>query len=133
MKTTYAYAIGEQDFANLRKDDCLYIDKTMYIEKILLQKNRYYFLARPRRFGKSLFLSTLQYFFEGRRDLFKGLYIDSIAWDWTSYPVLHLDLNRERYLNTMTLEEVLEKNFREWEAKFGIEQLDTNPALRLEQ
>lgn len=131
MKTTYAYAIGEQDFANLRKDDCLYIDKTMYIEKILLQKNRYYFLARPRRFGKSLFLSTLQYFFEGRRDLFKGLYIDSIAWDWTSYPVLHLDLNRERYLNTMTLEEVLEKNFREWEAKFGIEQLDTNPALRL--
>ncbi|MDE6795833.1 MAG: ATP-binding protein [Muribaculaceae bacterium] len=68
------YPIGQQYFKTLRKDDAFYIDKTAFVEKIAKNKSKYYFLARPRRFGKSLFLSTLRFFFEGQRDLFKGLY-----------------------------------------------------------
>ena len=85
------YPIGQQDFRTLRNLDYLYIDKTEYIERIL-HGGQYFFLARPRRFGKSLFLSTLKYFFEGERELFKGLFIDSIDWDWESYPVLRLTI-----------------------------------------
>ena len=84
------YPIGEQDFKMLREGGFSYLDKTRYIEKIK-DDSKYIFLARPRRFGKSLFLSTLQYFFEGKRDLFKGLYIDSTNWDWQPYPVFRLD------------------------------------------
>ena len=74
------YAIGEQDFKLLREAGAVYVDKTPYIQKLTQSGAKYYFLARPRRFGKSLFLSTLRYFFEGRRELFKGLYIDSTNW-----------------------------------------------------
>ena len=65
MEDKYRYPIGQQDFKTLRKDDALYIDKTAFVEKIVRSRSKYYFLARPRRFGKSLFLSTLRYFFEG--------------------------------------------------------------------
>ena len=75
------YPIGQQDFKTLRERDLLYIDKTEYVRRIVDEGSQYFFLARPRRFGKSLFLSTLRYFFEGHRDLFKGLYIDSTDWD----------------------------------------------------
>ena len=90
------YPIGEQSFKMLRKGGFLYVDKTMYIDKIV-NGSKYYFLGRPRRFGKSLFLSTLQAFFEGKRELFKGLYADSMDWDWEPYPVIYLDLNPQRY------------------------------------
>ncbi|MDE5814056.1 MAG: AAA family ATPase, partial [Muribaculaceae bacterium] len=113
------YAIGDQDFKSLREGGYLYIDKTSYIEKIL-EGSKYYFLARPRRFGKSLFLSTLRYFFEGRRELFKGLYIDSTDWDWESYPVLHLDLNRDRFQEKGILDGVLDNLFKGWEARYGV-------------
>ena len=86
------YPIGQQDFKVLRQQGRLYVDKKRYIEQ-LVEEDQYYFLARPRRFGKSLFLSTMKYFFEGERELFNGLYIDSIDWGWDKYPVLHLDLN----------------------------------------
>lgn len=66
------YPIGQQDFRTLREDDALYVDKTRFVERIAKGTSKYLFLARPRRFGKSLFLSTLQYFFEGKRELFKG-------------------------------------------------------------
>ena len=92
MERRVDYAIGQQDFKQLREGGALYVDKTAFVAKIVESKTQYYFLARPRRFGKSLFLSTLRYFFEGKRDLFRGLYIDSINWDWTAYPVLYLDL-----------------------------------------
>ena len=82
MEDKYRYPIGQQDFKTLREGNALYIDKTEFIEKIVKSNSKYYFLARPRRFGKSLFLSTLRYFFEGRRELFKGLYIDSTYWNW---------------------------------------------------
>ncbi|MDE5976506.1 MAG: AAA family ATPase, partial [Muribaculaceae bacterium] len=90
MEENVRYPIGEQDFSKIRKEGLLYIDKTQYVERLVRSGSMYYFLARPRRFGKSLFLSTLRYFFEGRRELFKGLNIDSAGWDWQPYPVLYL-------------------------------------------
>lgn len=124
------YPVGEQDFKMLREADCVYVDKTAYIEKIITSGSKYYFLARPRRFGKSLFLSTLQYFFEGKRELFKGLAIDSAAWDWKTYPILHLDLNMERYATLGKLDDVLDNVFRGWEAKYCVKSLDANPPQR---
>ncbi|MDE7421226.1 MAG: ATP-binding protein [Muribaculaceae bacterium] len=120
------YPIGQQDFKTLREDNAIYVDKTLFVEKIAKSKSKYYFLARPRRFGKSLFLSTLRYFFEGRRDLFKGLYIDSADWDWEPYPVLRLDLNTDRYAEQGILDGVLDNLFREWEVKYDVkEKADT--------
>ncbi|MDE6010249.1 MAG: AAA family ATPase [Muribaculaceae bacterium] len=124
------YPIGQQDFKNLRTENSIYVDKTIYIEKLLTQSIRYYFLARPRRFGKSLFLSTLRYFFEGRRELFKDLYIDSIDWDWQEYPVLYLDLNTDRYVGQGKLDGVLDNLFREWEKKYGVSEPESQPSQR---
>ncbi|MDE5888314.1 MAG: ATP-binding protein [Muribaculaceae bacterium] len=132
MANIEKYAIGEQDFRIIRSGCYVYVDKTNYIAKILQDGGRYYFLARPRRFGKSLFLSTLKYFFEGRRELFKGLYVDSVDWDWTEFPVLHLDLNREKYAEPDKLDAVLDKVFREWEEKYKIEVKDTNLPQRFQ-
>ena len=121
MAETVKYPIGEQDFKSLRDMDCLYIDKTQYIDKIISSGHKYYFLARPRRFGKSLFLSSLQYFFEGRRELFKGLYIDSSEWDWKEYPVLRIDLNTNRYDEPGLLDGILDNLFSEWESKYHVD------------
>ncbi|MDE6227177.1 MAG: ATP-binding protein [Muribaculaceae bacterium] len=112
------YPIGEQDFKKIRQQNLLYIDKTRFITTILNEGSMYYFLSRPRRFGKSLFLSTLQYFFEGRRELFKGLSVDSYDWDWEKYPVLRLDLNKERYADPGLLDNVLNNIFRKWEEEY---------------
>lgn len=125
------YPIGDQDFKSLIDGGFLYVDKTPYIEKIL-EGNKYYFLARPRRFGKSLFLSSLRYFFEGERDLFKGLYIDSCNWNWEPYPVLHLDLNREKYFTTGKLDDVLDNMFRNWEEKYEVNVKDSNFSQRFQ-
>ncbi|MDE5887022.1 MAG: ATP-binding protein [Muribaculaceae bacterium] len=132
MEENVKYPIGEQDFKKIREEGFLYVDKTRFIETVLRSGSRYYFLARPRRFGKSLFLSTLQYFFEGKRDLFKGLYIDLFDWDWKAYPVLRLDLNKERYAEPDKLEDVLDKIFRQWENKFDIIPVDSNFSQRFE-
>lgn len=119
MAKKVKYPIGDQDFKSVRENGFLYVDKTEYIEKIL-DSSKYMFLARLRRFGKSLFLSTLRYFFEGKRELFKGLYIDSIDWDWAEYPVLKLDLNTDRYDEPGLLEGVLERMFQDWEEKYEV-------------
>ncbi|MDE6339274.1 MAG: ATP-binding protein [Muribaculaceae bacterium] len=129
-KKKVKYPIGEQSFQNLRAEGYLYVDKTEYIEKIL-DGSKYYFLGRPRRFGKSLFLSTLKSFFEGKRELFKGLYADTIDWDWEQHPVLYLDLNTGRYENSGMLEDVLDRQLREWEEIYEIDVKDTLPAQRL--
>lgn len=120
MENKERYAIGEQDFRMLREEGCVYVDKTEFIERILTSGFKYYFLARPRRFGKSLFLSTLRYFFEGNRKLFKGLYIDSTHWDWKAYPVLRLDLNVNRYDEPGKLDEILDNLFTIWEEKYEV-------------
>ena len=123
MEDKDRYAIGQQDFKTLRDRGAFYIDKTAFIEKIVRSRTQYYFLARPRRFGKSLFLSTLRYFFEGRRDLFKGLYIDSTDWDWQQYPVLYLDLNTDKFSEQGILDDVLETVFVDWEKKYGVTEI----------
>lgn len=131
MAETVKYPIGEQDFRSLRDMGCLYVDKTHYIEKLISSGNKYFFLARPRRFGKSLFLSTLRYFFEGKKELFQGLNIDSSSWDWEAYPVLRLDLNTNRYDEKDQLEVVLDNLFRDWEQKFGVSVKDEDYSQRL--
>lgn len=87
------YPVGQQDFKGIIEGGYTYVDKTSYITEILEEKGKYYFLSRPRRFGKSLFLSTLGYFFKGRKELFEGLAISDYKWDWEEYPVIQIDLN----------------------------------------
>ncbi|MDE6271689.1 MAG: AAA family ATPase, partial [Muribaculaceae bacterium] len=96
------YPVGVQSFPEIREGGYLYVDKTAYIK--MLSNGKYYFLSRPRRFGKSLLLSTLEAYFQGRRDLFEGLAIDSLTDDWDPHPVLHLDLNNRQYKDEGSLE-----------------------------
>lgn len=103
----------------------------MYIEKIL-DKNKYFFLGRPRRFGKSLFLSTLKCFFEGRRELFKGLYADTMDWDWEPRPVFHIDLNVGEYNDDSHLNKRLNRHLEKWEAIYGDEFKDREISERFE-
>ncbi len=86
--------IGISDFKKLREENFIYVDKTKYIYKLITEGGGYYFLSRPRRFGKSLLISTIGYLFEGRKELFKGLYIED-KWDWNNvYPVIRIDLSQ---------------------------------------
>ena len=87
------FPIGIQNFETLREDGYVYVDKTSLVYK-LAKTGRYYFLSRPRRFGKSLLISTLEAYFSGRKDLFGGLAIEKLEHDWTEYNILHLDLTR---------------------------------------
>ncbi len=123
------YPIGDQDFKSIREEGFVYVDKTRFIATIL-EGNKYIFLARPRRFGKSLFLSMLDYFFRGERELFKGLYIDSTDWKWEPYPVLHLDLNTDKYAGKGKLNEVLDNIFRNWEEEYDVDVKDTEYSQR---
>lgn len=100
------YPIGLQDFKGLQQNGYIYVDKTNYIAK-LLEIGKYFFLSRPRRFGKSLFISTLEYFFKGEKDLFKGLAIESYDWEWLKYPVIHIDLNGANYAEEAALNQRL--------------------------
>ncbi len=84
------YPIGIQNFEKLRKEGYFYVDKTALIHR-LVSTGSYYFLSRPRRFGKSLLISTLEAYFQGRKDLFEGLVIENIEKDWACHPVLHLN------------------------------------------
>lgn len=127
------YPIGQQSFEELRDRECLYVDKTQFIEKILRSGTQYYFLGRPRRFGKSLFLSTLKCFFEAKRHLFTGLYADKMCWEWEPWPVIHLDLNRGEYTDSAEELETLINNFlTEHERKYGISASTDSVALRFE-
>ncbi len=98
------YPIGQQDFASIRRREFVYVDKTDLVYD-MVNDGTYYFLSRPRRFGKSLLLSTLEYYFQGRKELFQGLAIEQLEKDWTEYPVFHLDLGKGEY---KTLEDLLE-------------------------
>lgn len=113
------YPVGTQDFATLREEGYVYVDKTELIYNLVTDK-RYIFLSRPRRFGKSLLLSTIRYYFEGRKDLFEGLKIMELEKNWKRYPVLHLELSRIDSRNPESLISTLEEQFQEWEEKFEI-------------
>lgn len=114
------YPIGKQDFASLREGGFAYVDKTGYIP-LLLEGANYYFLSRPRRFGKSLFVSTLENFFLGRRELFAGLAIDKYEkWDWQPYPVIHMDFAESNYTEAGYLEAAISHILTKHEIKYGI-------------
>ncbi|MBR6418230.1 MAG: AAA family ATPase, partial [Bacteroidales bacterium] len=112
------YPIGIQNFESLRRDGYAYVDKTDVVWR-LAQAGRYYFLSRPRRFGKSLLLSTIEAYFEGKKDLFEGLAIGRLEKDWKQYPILHLDLNASQYGCKEDLEIILDYHLRNWEKIYG--------------
>ena len=111
--------IGIQTFSNIIEDGYLYVDKTEYVYKLAHGDAKYYFLSRPRRFGKSLLTSTLRSYFEGRRDLFKGLAIDALETEWTEYPVLHFDMSRAKHVDKETLESMLGFQLSQYEDVYG--------------
>ena len=96
--------IGLQTFSEIRKNDCLYMDKTEYIYRLTSTTTKYYFLSRPRRFGKSLLTSTLKAFFAGQRELFQGLAIEKLEKEWVEYPVLHFDMSTAKHKDVEGLE-----------------------------
>ena len=112
------YPIGIQNFEKLRKDDYSYVDKTALIYD-LVKTGSYYFLSRPRRFGKSLLISTLEAYFEGKKELFDGLAIAGMEKDWQRYPVFHLDLNTQKYETSESLTMLLEEAVVGWESEYG--------------
>ena len=112
------YPIGLQNFQGLREDGYVYVDKTAFVYQ-LAQSGKYYFLSRPRRFGKSLFLSTLEAYYLGKKELFKGLALERLEKDWKVYPVLHLDLNAAKYTDSEALESILDGHFRYFEETYG--------------
>lgn len=109
------YPIGIQSFESLIKDGYFYVDKTKLVYR-LATTGRYYFLSRPRRFGKSLLLSTLHAYFEGKKELFEGLEIEKLETDWTPHPILHLDLNTQKYDKPESLDNILDEHLSEWES-----------------
>ena len=119
LMSSHKLPIGIQSFEKLRTEGFRYIDKTHLVYK-LAESGCYYFLSRPRRFGKSLFLSTLEAYFLGRKDLFSGLAIENLEKDWIEYPVLRLDLNTQKYENSDALDYVLNDFLQKEEAKYGL-------------
>ena len=114
------YPIGIQTFERIRKEDKLYIDKTEYIYRMAHTSGTYFFLGRPRRFGKSLLVTTMQSYFEGKKELFKGLAIENLEKEWTEYPVLHFDMSGGKHMDKEQLEEYLDYRLQEEEKKWGI-------------
>ena len=123
------YPIGIQNFEKIRKDGCLYIDKTAIIYR-LVNEGSYYFLSRPRRFGKSLLISTLEAYFEGKKELFDGLAIGQLEKDWIAYPVLHLDLNIAQYDSTDSLYKIVNDALARWEEVYGTRPSEKSLPLR---
>src|SRR5574344_548894 len=123
------YPIGIQNFESLRNDNYVYVDKTALVYQ-LADQGRYYFLSRPRRFGKSLLISTMEAYFSGKKELFSGLAIEKLEQKWTKHPILHLDLNTERYVEPESLNRVLDKNLSEWESIYGTGLKETSFPLR---
>ena len=126
------YPIGIQDFEKIRKDGFVYVDKTDLVYK-MAQKGGYYFLSRPRRFGKSLLVSTMEAYFSGKKELFDGLAIAELEKDWIEYPVLRMDLSGKSYDSPEVLQQVFDDYLSRWEKKYGIENKFTVPGIRFSQ
>ena len=123
------YPIGIQSFENIRTGGFVYVDKTALIYQ-LADLGKYYFLSRPRRFGKSLLISTLEAYFLGKKELFEGLALERLESDWTEYPVLHLDLNVDAYGTSHNLEQVLNEALSQWETIYGSNSNEVTLSLR---
>lgn len=125
------YPIGIQNFEQLREDNYVYVDKTALIYK-LANTNTTYFLSRPRRFGKSLLVSTLESYFQGKKELFKGLAMENLEKEWTVFPVLHLDFSVSKYTTSDKLSAVINRQLLLWENVYGIEEGESTLSLRFE-
>ena len=123
------YPIGIQSFEEIRKGGFLYVDKTERVYR-MVKSGKYYFLSRPRRFGKSLLISTLEAYFRGRRELFAGLAMERLEREWTTYPVFHLDLNARKYNDVPSLVAILNQHLEIWEGIYGDEKKDRAPEER---
>ena len=125
------YPVGVQNFEKVILGGYEYVDKTALIYE-LFNTGSYYFLSRPRRFGKSLLLSTLEAYAQGKKELFKGLALEKLERDWTVYPVLHMDLNTEKYDTKASLENKLELTLKQWEGEYGYNPDEYSVATRFE-
>ena len=125
------YPIGIQSFSEIRQHGYVYVDKTALMYK-LLSEGKYYFLSRPRRFGKSLLISTLEAYFLGKKELFEGLAVAEIEKEWVEYPVLHLDLNTEKYDSIEVLNNKLSGSLKLWEDQYGRNESEKSIPMRFE-
>ncbi len=125
------YPIGIQNFEDLRLNEYAYVDKTHHIYR-LASTGKYYFLSRPRRFGKSLLMSTIEAYFKGKKELFEGLALEKLEKDWIEYPVLHLDLNGSSYRSKEVIDEVLNENLSKWEKLYGVVPISKDHGLRFQ-
>ena len=132
MITTRKLPVGVQDFEKLRRGNNVYVDKTAYLYQ-LVNTDAPYFLGRPRRFGKSLFLSTLKAYFLGKKELFEGLAIAELEKDWTEYPVLYIDVNKAIYKNEQQLKKSLNVLLSEYKPVWNVEDPSDEPSLFLDQ
>ena len=119
------YPVGIQSFDRIRTDNFCYVDKTALIYQLVTTGN-IYFLSRPRRFGKSLLVSTLKNYFLGKKELFQGLAIEQLETEWAQYPVFHIDFNGNNFTGPGTLERKLEGYISEWEKLYGTSPIWTN-------
>ncbi len=113
------FPIGIQDFKSIRDGGFVYVDKTDLLYK-LVNNGKIYFLSRPRRFGKSLLVSTLKYYFSGEKDLFRGLAIDELEHEWETYPIFHIDFNGNNFTEGMTLKNKIDVTVETWEKEYGV-------------
>lgn len=125
------YPIGMQTFEEIRNRDYLYVDKTEYVYRMTHTSGKYFFLSRPRRFGKSLLVSTLRSYFEGRKELFEGLAIEKLEKEWESYPVLHFSMAGGKHMEKEQLERYLSYILEKQEENFGYEGESEDSNLRL--
>ena len=123
------YPVGIQNFEKIRRDGYCYIDKTALVYQ-LVKTGSYYFLSRPRRFGKSLLISTLEAYFSGKKELFEGLAMEGLEKEWKRYPILHLDLNIEKYDTPDSLDDILNRNLVAWENLYGSDPAEVSLSLR---
>ena len=121
--------IGIQTFENIRRENYMYVDKTALMWQIA-NNGKPYFMSRPRRFGKSLLLSTFEAYFEGKRELFEGLAVEKLESEWNTHIVLHLDLNAEKYDRPEALDAILSNRLTRWEADYGKGENETTLSLR---
>ena len=120
------YPLGIQSFRKIREGGYVYVDKTALVYQ-LVEGAQYYFLSRPRRFGKSLLLSTIEAYYRGQRELFRGLALEKLETEWQQHPVFHFDLNAEKYTTPEVLETLIDWHLKQWEATYGLE--DTTQTL----
>ena len=126
------YPVGIQTFEKIREKDYLYVDKTKYIVDFREKQMSYVFLSRPRRFGKSLFASTLQAYFEGRKELFEGLAIADYEKDWVKHPVLHFDMSGAKHFDGEGLKHYLDLQLTPFEELYGRDEKELYPNDRLD-